>query len=209
MATSRPAGELPVLAPLYGVSTRVLTQAVRRNRERFPGDFLFQLVADEVTILRSQTVISSLGHGGRRYRPYAFTEQGIAMLSSVLRSRRAIRVNVEWLDGANAGSASSGPRSRPALEHQLDAREIEQHGDVLRSQTVISNVGRGKRRSCPTVDQRVRRSRKLSGSSCASRMRRRNKPDFSVAWSGIVRGCLDGSLGWRSLMWLPRWRTTS
>jgi len=83
------------LAPLYGVSTRVLTQAVRRNRERFPGDFLFQLVADEVTILRSQTVISSLGHGGRRYRPYAFTEQGIAMLSSVLRSRRAIRVNVE------------------------------------------------------------------------------------------------------------------
>jgi hypothetical protein len=105
------------LAPLYGVSTRVLTQAVRRNRERFPGDFLFQLVADEVTILRSQTVISSLGHGGRRYRPYAFTEQGIAMLSSVLRSRRAIRVNVEWLDGANAGSASSGPRSRPALEH--------------------------------------------------------------------------------------------
>ena len=51
------------LAPFYGVSTRVLTQAVRRNRERFPGDFLFQLVADEVTILRSQTVISSLGHG--------------------------------------------------------------------------------------------------------------------------------------------------
>jgi hypothetical protein len=51
------------LAPLYGVSTRVLTQAVRRNRERFPGDFLFQLVADEVTTLRSQTVISSLGHG--------------------------------------------------------------------------------------------------------------------------------------------------
>lgn len=83
------------LAPLYGVSTRVLTQAVRRNRERFPGDFLFQLVADEVTILRSQTVISSLGHGGRRYRPYAFTERGIAMLSSALRSRRAIRVNVE------------------------------------------------------------------------------------------------------------------
>ena len=77
------------------MSTRVLTQAVRRNRERFPGDFLFQLVADEVTILRSQTVISSLGHGGRRYRPYAFTEQGIAMLSSVLRSRRAIRVNIE------------------------------------------------------------------------------------------------------------------
>jgi ORF6N domain len=131
------------------VSTRVLTQAVRRNRERFPGDFLFQLVADEVTILRSQTVISSLGHGGRRYRPYAFTEQGIAMLSSVFRSRRAVRVNVEWLDGANAGSASSGPRSRPALEHQLDARGIQQHGDVLRSQTVISNDGRGKRRYLP------------------------------------------------------------
>ena len=93
------------LAPLYGVSTRVLTQAVRRNRERFPGDFLFQSVADEVTILRSQTVISSLGHGGRRYRPYAFSEQGIAMLSSVLRSRRRF------------GSMSSGwmglTRARP------------------------------------------------------------------------------------------------
>lgn len=83
------------LATLYGVPTRALIQAVRRNQERFPADFMFQLAAAELAVLRSQTVISNVGRGGRRYRPYAFTEQGVAMLSSVLRSRRAIRVNVE------------------------------------------------------------------------------------------------------------------
>ncbi|MCG6951922.1 MAG: ORF6N domain-containing protein [Betaproteobacteria bacterium] len=84
------------LAGLYGVETRVLIQAVKRNRERFPGDFLFQLTTEEAEALRSQTVISRApGRGGRRYRPYAFTEQGVAMLSSVLRSKQAIQVNVE------------------------------------------------------------------------------------------------------------------
>lgn len=82
------------LAELYGVDTRVLNQAVRRNIERFPADFMFQLTHEEWSNLRSQIVISS-AHGGRRLRPYAFTEQGVAMLSSVLRSRRAIAVNVE------------------------------------------------------------------------------------------------------------------
>jgi hypothetical protein len=82
------------LAALYGVETRVLVQAVKRNIERFPADFMFQLSREEVTILRSQIVTSS-GWGGRRYRPYAFTEQGVAMLSSVLRSPRAIQVNIE------------------------------------------------------------------------------------------------------------------
>ena len=82
------------LAELYGVETRVLVQAVKRNLERFPEDFMFQLSQEEFTILRSQIVTSS-GRGGRRYRPYAFTEQGVAMLSSVLRSRRAIQVNIE------------------------------------------------------------------------------------------------------------------
>jgi hypothetical protein len=77
------------LAALYGVATKALNQAVRRNRARFPPDFMFQLNANEAAILRSQSVTSSL-HGGNRTRPYAFTEQGIAMLSSVLRSRRAI-----------------------------------------------------------------------------------------------------------------------
>jgi hypothetical protein len=82
------------LAELYGVETRVLVQAVKRNPERFPEDFLFQLTAEEFTVLRSQYV-TSRGWGGRRYPPYAFTEQGVAMLSGVLRSPRAVQVNIE------------------------------------------------------------------------------------------------------------------
>jgi ORF6N domain len=81
------------LAELYSVQTKVLNQAVSRNAARFPSDFAFQLTAAEVTHLRSQLVTSSM-HGGPRYAPRAFTEQGVAMLSSVLRSRRAIDVNV-------------------------------------------------------------------------------------------------------------------
>jgi len=82
------------LAALYGVGTKVLNQAVRRNRARFPPDFMFQLTTDEAGGLRSQTVTAN-GRGGRRTAPYAFTEQGVAMLSSVLRSPRAIAVNIE------------------------------------------------------------------------------------------------------------------
>jgi hypothetical protein len=84
------------LAKLYDVTTASLNQAVRRNRERFPADFMFQLTSTEVAELnRSQIVIGSEKHRDPRSRPYAFTEQGIAMLSSVLRSKRAISVNVE------------------------------------------------------------------------------------------------------------------
>jgi hypothetical protein len=83
------------LAVLYGVATRVLVQAVHRNQERFPEDFMFQLTEDEFGHLRSQTGISNPRRGGRRYRPYAFTEQGVAMLSSVLRGARAVQVNIE------------------------------------------------------------------------------------------------------------------
>jgi len=81
------------LAELYGVVPKVLIQAVKRNIERFPEDFMFQLSAVEYENLKSQFVTSSWG-GIRRARPYAFTEQGVAMLSSVLRSRRAIEVNI-------------------------------------------------------------------------------------------------------------------
>ena len=83
------------LAQLYGVTTGALNQAVRRNRERFPADFAFQLTRQEFTNLISQTVISSGGYGGRRQLPWVFTEHGVAMLSSVLHSRTAARVNVE------------------------------------------------------------------------------------------------------------------
>ena len=80
------------MAELYGVQTKVLLQAVKRNIERFPPDFMFQLSSSEFRILRSQIVTSSWG--GRRYAPYAFTEQGVAMLSSVLRSKQAIEINI-------------------------------------------------------------------------------------------------------------------
>jgi hypothetical protein len=84
------------LAELYGVETRVLVQAVKRNLSRFPSDFMFQLTAAEWAALRSQTVILKPGRGQhRKYLPYAFTEQGVAMLSSVLNSERAIAVNIE------------------------------------------------------------------------------------------------------------------
>lgn len=102
------------LARLYGVPTKVLNQAVKRNRERFPDDFMFQPASREMSLLRSQfvtskseslpgqwvslnrsqTVTSSEKRGGQRYRPYAFTEQGVAMLSSVLNSERAVKVNI-------------------------------------------------------------------------------------------------------------------
>jgi len=96
------------LAALYGVEVRALNQAVARNRQRFPDDFMFQLSAEEYEGMRSrfvtaskrthrnssQTVISSRKHRGLSYRPYAFTEQGVAMLSSVLRSPRAVEVNI-------------------------------------------------------------------------------------------------------------------
>jgi hypothetical protein len=86
------------LAALYAVSTKSLVQAVKRNLDRFPRDFMFQITEQEVAILRSQIVTSSsdgsMRWGGRRWRPYAFSEQGVAMLSSVLRSARAIAVNI-------------------------------------------------------------------------------------------------------------------
>jgi len=79
------------LAVLYGVETRVIVQAVKRNISRFPGDFMFRLSDKEYSLLKSH----SEGRGGRRYPPYVFTEQGVAMLSSVLNSQRAIMVNIE------------------------------------------------------------------------------------------------------------------
>ncbi len=83
------------LAALYGVPTKALNQAVRRNLSRFPPDFMFQLTRQEADSLRSQPATSKSGRGGRRSAPLAFTEQGVGMLSSVLRSKRAVQVNVE------------------------------------------------------------------------------------------------------------------
>lgn len=82
------------LAKLYGVTTKVFNQAVKRNLSRFPEDFMFQITEEEIGNLRSQFVTSSLSYGGRRYLPYVFTEHGVAMLSSVLNSELAIEMNI-------------------------------------------------------------------------------------------------------------------
>ena len=84
------------LAVLYGVATKVLNQAVQRNRDRFPSDFTFRLTPSESAMVLnwSQIVTSSRKHRGKSYRPFAFTEQGVAMLSSVLKSDRAVKVNI-------------------------------------------------------------------------------------------------------------------
>lgn len=114
------------LAALYGVETRVLIQAVKRNLERFPKDFMFQLSREEFTFLRSQSVTSS-DWGGRRYPPYVFTEQGVAMLSSVLRSPRAIQVNIEIMRAfirlrRMLASHADLARKLDALEKKYDAQ---------------------------------------------------------------------------------------
>ena len=113
------------LAELYGVATKVLIQAVKRNIARFPEDFMFQLSEQEVNNLRSQLVTSSWG--GRRYPPYAFTEQGVAMLSSVLRSDRAIHVNIEIMRAfvqlrRLLASNAELARKLAALENKYDAQ---------------------------------------------------------------------------------------
>ena len=106
------------LAELYGVPTKVLNQAVNRNKDRFPDDFMFRLSDEEFQILKSQIVTSSWG--GRRYPPYAFTEQGVAMLSSVLRSPRAVQVNITIV--------RAFVRLREVLSTHKDiARKIEEH----------------------------------------------------------------------------------
>lgn len=116
------------LAALYGVETRVLNQAVKRNPGRFPEDFMFQLMAEEAALLRSQYVILKAGRGRhRKYLPHAFTEQGVAMLSSVLRSERAIRVNVEIMRAfvklrQLLASNQELARKLAALEKKYDAQ---------------------------------------------------------------------------------------
>lgn len=116
------------LAALYGVETRVLVQAVKRNLERFPEDFMFQLSREETDCLRSQIVTLKMGRGQhRKYLPYVFTEQGVAMLSSVLRSSRAMQVNIEIMRAfirlrQMLASHAELARKFEALEKKYDAQ---------------------------------------------------------------------------------------
>lgn len=114
------------LADLYGETTKRLVQQVKRNLKRFPKDFMFQLSKAEAEILRSQIATSSDGHGGRRYAPYVFTEQGIAMLSGVLRSDRAIAVNIEIMRAFV--ELRRVAISYAALQERLDVLEREMSG---------------------------------------------------------------------------------
>lgn len=119
------------LADLYGVETKRLIQQVKRNSKRFPEDFMFQLDQAEAEALRSQIATSKDGRGGRRYAPYVFTEQGVAMLSGVLRSDRAIAVNIEimrvFVELRRAAS------SYAAIERKLEEieRELSGHDEQL------------------------------------------------------------------------------
>ncbi len=97
------------IAELYGVPVRVLNQQLKRNRNRFPSDFVFQLTAKEHKILRSQIVISSSAHGGRRYRPYAFTEHGALMAATILNSERAVQMSVFVVRASYASVKCSPP----------------------------------------------------------------------------------------------------
>ena len=115
------------LAQLYGVKVKALNQAVRRNADRFPDDFMFQLESDETDSLRSQfvTLDAAASRRGRhsKYRPYAFTEQGVAMLSSVLKSKQAVRVNVEIMRAFVRLRALIGENRE--LARRLDALEAK------------------------------------------------------------------------------------
>ena len=146
------------LAELYEVETRKLNQAVKRNIERFPADFRFQLSKDEWDFLRSQIVTSKIDEetrGGRQYRPYVFTEQGVAMLSGVLRSKKAIEVNInimrtfvnlrQWaLDSKEFGQRLLD-LEKYFIEHckdnENDIRNIYEALDLLMDRTKPSKVG--------------------------------------------------------------------
>jgi hypothetical protein len=121
------------LASLYGVATKNLNKAVKRNLDRFPADFMFQLAPDELENLRFQFGTSSFEHGGRRYASYAFTEQGVAMLSSVLKSKQAVAVNIAII--------RAFVRLREALSLHKDLahklaeleKKIENHDESIRT----------------------------------------------------------------------------
>lgn len=119
------------LAVLYGVPSKVLNQAVHRNRSRFPDDFAFQVTAAEFDSLRSQIVTSNAGRGGRRYRPYAFTEQGVAMVSSVLRSPRAVAVNILIMRAFVQLRRAQGQYAELQQSVEELARRVEGHDELL------------------------------------------------------------------------------
>jgi hypothetical protein len=133
------------LATLYGVETRVLVQAVKRNVARFPADFMFQLAAVELAGLRSQSVISNMGRGGRRTAPYAFTEHGALMAATILSSPRAIEVSIYvmrafvQLRDLLAGNKELAQRLRE-LDQRLEMRLSAQDETIAEILNVIRQL---------------------------------------------------------------------
>jgi hypothetical protein len=165
------------LAALYGVETKALVRAVKRNADRFPGDFMFQLNRHEFDNLRCQIGTSS-SWGGRRHPPYAFTEQGVAMLSSVLRSSRAVQVNVEIMRAfvrlrrilaENAGLA----RRLDELEKKYDV-QFKVVFDTIR-QLMLPPEPKKKRIGFVTDDDKPGRAGSGSGFLARDRPARRNR----------------------------------
>lgn len=136
------------LARLYGVETKVLNKAVKRNLSRFPDDFMFELSEEEFAGLRFQFGTSRWG--GRRYRPYAFTEQGVAMLSSVLRSERAVNVNIEIMRAfvRLRGSLASDDEFHKRLD-ELEQRYDKQFVVVFKAIRALMDVEAARRAAKP------------------------------------------------------------
>ena len=135
------------IAALYGVETKALVRAVKRNLERFPQDFMFQLTPEDISNLRYQFGTSSWG--GRRYLPYAFTEQGVAMLSGVLRSEQAVKVNVEIMRAfvrlrRMVNEQAELARKLDALEERYD-EQFKVVFDALRELMVPPGEAEGRR----------------------------------------------------------------
>ena len=138
------------LADLYGVETKRLVQQVKRNLKRFPGDFMIQLDQAEAEALRSQIATSNEGRGGRRYAPYVFTEQGVAMLSGVLRSDRAIAVNIEimrtFVELRRVASSYTAIETRlEEIERGLGGHDEQLHQIFKTLRQLISPPARPKR----------------------------------------------------------------
>ncbi len=146
------------LAELYQVETRALKQAVGRNKERFPADFVIRLNAEEIADLRSQTVISS-SHGGPRYGHLAFTEQGIAMLSSVLRSKRAVQVNIAIMRAFVHLREMLASNSELARKIEEMEKKYDQHFQIVFDaikQLIASPTSPGKEMGFHTISERSR-----------------------------------------------------
>lgn len=143
------------LADLYGVPTKRLNEAVKRNITRFPSNFMFQLNEEDLLDLRSQIATSSSKHGGRRYMPHVFTEQGVAMLSSVLNSEKAIQINIQimntfvqmrqWAMENKDLARRVAELENYFIEHckdnKTDMREIYEAIDLLMDRTKPAEIG--------------------------------------------------------------------